>query len=93
MGLKKGPGSVHAILDNYKLCQTHQAGNCLPPFHMQSLLANSWLILPSYSPSNIFFLNFTELSPHSTETNLTQKYQSAIWSKSYTNDKMPDLPK
>lgn len=57
--------------------------------HFQQILG---LIPPSCFLSNIFFLNFTELSPHSTEKSLTQN-QNAIWSKSYTNDKVSDFSK
>lgn len=73
MGLKKDPQSVPIILDNYKLCQTHQAGNCPTPFHTRVTFSKFLICFfpPIPHPT---FLNFIELSPHSTERNLIQKH-------------------
>lgn len=54
MGLKKSPGSLHAIFDNYRLCQTHQAGNWLPRFTHDHFQQTHDLTLPSHSSSNQF---------------------------------------
>lgn len=53
---KKGPGSVHAILDNYSVYQTHKSGKWVSTFH--TLLANSWfnsslLFLIKHFPSQL----------------------------------------